>query len=88
MVTPNRSTRTGCHRVGVAQQVGVEQVREQHDLLGMGAQQVRHDLVAVGGQRVGAGQGVGLGIDRDAAQAQLGDPHPQQHGRIGKRKSL
>jgi hypothetical protein len=51
------------HRVGVTQQLGVEQVRKLHDLLGMGAQQVRDDLIAVGGQRIGVGQGVGLGVD-------------------------
>jgi hypothetical protein len=34
---------------------------------------MRDDLVAVGGQRVGAGHGVGLGLERFTVEAQLGD---------------
>jgi hypothetical protein len=34
---------------------------------------MRDDLVAVGGQRVGAGHRVGLGLDRFTVEAQLGD---------------
>ena len=34
---------------------------------------MRDDLVAVVGQRVGAGHGVGLGLERFTVEAQLGD---------------